>query len=162
MRDIHRRRPNRRRRRLYDATPPPTTAPTRLLLSLLVLSRAPALCVAGRVWRMGRREAAAEKDGDAAVAVPGGTGETAEGTPDDDGTVGDGAPGPAAPEEYPTVEDERTLLDVFGDKAKVFLTERMIPETDPGCRFDPAAGTCAPYCLCVLRPLFGDYHVDRS
>uniref|UniRef100_A0A7S1BGL3 Uncharacterized protein n=1 Tax=Corethron hystrix TaxID=216773 RepID=A0A7S1BGL3_9STRA len=59
-------------------------------------------------------------------------------------------------------EDERTLLDVFGDVAKDFFTKKVIPETDPLCKFDIIVGACVPQCSCAFRPLFGDYHADRS
>jgi len=58
--------------------------------------------------------------------------------------------------------DDRTLLDAFGEAAKHFLTQKIIPETDSHCRWDWRSVRCEPFCDCALKPKRGDYHLGRS
>lgn len=58
--------------------------------------------------------------------------------------------------------DDRTLLDTFGEATKQFLTTRVIPETNPECRWDWRFVRCEPYCECGFLPQVGDYHLGRA
>lgn len=58
--------------------------------------------------------------------------------------------------------DDRTLLDVFGEAAKEYLTQQVIPDTDVSCRWDWRSVRCEPACECGLDFLWGDYHLGRS
>ena len=64
-------------------------------------------------------------------------------------------------EEY-DVNDERTLLDTFGEYAKEYLTQKVIPTTDVECKWDWRFVRCEPYCECDYLPKRGDYHIGRS
>lgn len=59
-------------------------------------------------------------------------------------------------------EDDRTLLDIFGESAKQYLTQKVIPPTDVECRWDWRSVRCEPYCHCDFLPQWGDYHLGRS
>eukprot|EP00525_Craspedostauros_australis_P005622 CAMPEP_0198125316 /NCGR_PEP_ID=MMETSP1442-20131203/42312_1 /TAXON_ID= /ORGANISM="Craspedostauros australis, Strain CCMP3328" /LENGTH=268 /DNA_ID=CAMNT_0043784897 /DNA_START=87 /DNA_END=893 /DNA_ORIENTATION=+ len=59
-------------------------------------------------------------------------------------------------------QDDRTLLDVFGEAAKEFLTQKLIPPTDTDCRWDWRFARCEPFCACAFAPQRGDYHLGRS
>ncbi|KAL7569234.1 hypothetical protein ACA910_016788 [Epithemia clementina (nom. ined.)] len=59
-------------------------------------------------------------------------------------------------------EDERTLLDIFGEVSKEFLTQRVIPDTDEECRWDWRSLRCEPACECMFEGKWGDYHLGRS
>ena len=59
-------------------------------------------------------------------------------------------------------DDERTLLDTFGEVAKEYLTQKIIPETDPECKWDWRFVRCEPFCECDFRLKRGDYHLGRS
>ena len=79
---------------------------------------------------------------------------------DDDDQVEDiRTAGEAANIEY---EDDRTLLDVFGEVAHDFLTKKVIPPTSEYCRWDWRSLECEPACQCAFQPLWGDYHLGRS
>jgi len=58
--------------------------------------------------------------------------------------------------------DDRTLLDLFGEKSKEYLTTRVIPETDEECRWDWTHARCNPYCQCEFNFQWGDFHLGRS
>lgn len=58
--------------------------------------------------------------------------------------------------------DDRTLLDTFGEVAKEYLTQKVIPETDVACRWDWRFVRCEPFCKCEFQPKRGDYHLGRS
>jgi hypothetical protein len=58
--------------------------------------------------------------------------------------------------------DDRTLLDTFGEAAKHYLTQKVIPETDAQCRWDWRSVRCEPFCECTFKPKRGDYHLGRS
>jgi hypothetical protein len=58
--------------------------------------------------------------------------------------------------------DNRTLLDTFGEAAKQYLTQRVIPKTDPECKWDWRSVRCEPFCQCAFAPNRGDYHLGRS
>jgi hypothetical protein len=60
------------------------------------------------------------------------------------------------------VEDDRTYLDIFGETAKEFLTQRLIPTSDPECRWSWRHGRCEPVCLCHFQPKLGDLHLGRA
>ena len=60
------------------------------------------------------------------------------------------------------VDDERTLLDMFGEAAKEFLTKSVIPPTSADCRWDWRYARCEPYCQCRLQFQWGDYHLGRA
>ena len=62
----------------------------------------------------------------------------------------------------PEEEDDRTLLDIFGESAKQYLTQKVIPPTDAECRWDWRSVRCEPYCHCSFLPQRGDYHLGRS
>eukprot|EP00591_Stephanopyxis_turris_P004862 CAMPEP_0195508364 /NCGR_PEP_ID=MMETSP0794_2-20130614/1586_1 /TAXON_ID=515487 /ORGANISM="Stephanopyxis turris, Strain CCMP 815" /LENGTH=322 /DNA_ID=CAMNT_0040635307 /DNA_START=98 /DNA_END=1066 /DNA_ORIENTATION=+ len=64
--------------------------------------------------------------------------------------------------ESDTLEDDGTLLDAFGQLAKEFLTQHVIPDTDAECRWDWRYLRCEPHCQCFLQPEWGDYHVGRA
>lgn len=59
-------------------------------------------------------------------------------------------------------DNELTLLDLFGERAKELLTQHIIPSTDNYCRWDWQTGRCEPYCECNFMYLWGDYHLGRS
>jgi len=59
-------------------------------------------------------------------------------------------------------DNEQTLLDLFGERAKELLTQHIIPSTDTRCKWDWKMGRCEPYCECQFLPLWGDYHLGRS
>lgn len=58
--------------------------------------------------------------------------------------------------------DDRTVLDMFGDLAKEYLTQKIIPETDSECKWDWRVVRCEPFCTCDFQPRRGDYHLGRS
>jgi hypothetical protein len=58
--------------------------------------------------------------------------------------------------------DDRTVLDMFGDLAKEYLTQKIIPETDTECKWDWRVVRCEPVCTCDFQPRLGDYHLGRS
>lgn len=77
-------------------------------------------------------------------------------------------------------DDDRTLLDVFGQVAKDYLTNKVvsssakttqqiirhssivqIPGTDAMCRWDWRSTRCEPHCECEIQPRWGDYHLGR-
>ena len=58
--------------------------------------------------------------------------------------------------------DERTLLDTFGEFAKEYFTQKIIPTTDIECKWDWRFVRCEPYCECDYLPQRGDYHLGRS
>lgn len=60
------------------------------------------------------------------------------------------------------VDDEATLLDLFGEAAKELLTKHVIPPTDAQCRWDWRHLRCEPYCDCTFAPLYGDYSLGRA
>ena len=60
------------------------------------------------------------------------------------------------------VDDEATLLDLFGEAAKEILTKHVIPPTDGQCRWDWRHLRCEPYCDCTFAPLYGDYSLGRA
>lgn len=60
------------------------------------------------------------------------------------------------------VDDEQTLLDMFGDVAKEFLTQRVIPPTDADCIWDWRHARCELFCDCSFQPKWGDFHLGRS
>ena len=68
----------------------------------------------------------------------------------------------ATDEEDDEYYDERTLLDSFGEAAKIFLTQKVIPPTDAECKWDWRYVRCEPYCSCTFAPKKGDYHLGRS
>lgn len=65
---------------------------------------------------------------------------------------------------------EKTYLDLFGESAKEFLTQKapekiktIIPATDEECRWDWRYVRCEPYCECSFQPkLPGDFHLGRA
>ncbi|GKY99312.1 hypothetical protein MPSEU_000886300 [Mayamaea pseudoterrestris] len=59
-------------------------------------------------------------------------------------------------------DDDRTLLDVFGEVAKEYLTKKVIPDTDPECRWDWHSLRCESACDCEFRFKPGDYHLGRA
>ena len=67
-------------------------------------------------------------------------------------------------EEFKTLEmeDEDTLLDMFGHSAKKFLTQRFIPKTDSECDWSWRTGRCEPFCYCQLQYQWFDFHLGRS
>jgi hypothetical protein len=58
--------------------------------------------------------------------------------------------------------DERTLLDTFGEVAKEYLTQKVIPDTDVECKWDWRFVRCEPFCECEFVPKRGDYHLGRA
>jgi len=58
--------------------------------------------------------------------------------------------------------DDRSLLDVFGEQCKEFLTQKMIPETDEECHWDWRSLRCENACECEFQGRWGDYHLGRS
>jgi hypothetical protein len=60
-----------------------------------------------------------------------------------------------------SLADQRSLLDVFGDEAKRFLTTRVVKSTDDECKWNWRAARCEPNCDCMLRYIVGDYHLGR-
>jgi hypothetical protein len=58
--------------------------------------------------------------------------------------------------------DDRTFLDIFAEKAKEYLTQNAIPDTDFECQWDWKYVRCEPYCSCSYKPMLGDYHLGRS
>mmetsp|Transcript_33168 Transcript_33168/g.87592 ORF Transcript_33168/g.87592 Transcript_33168/m.87592 type:complete len:350 (+) Transcript_33168:158-1207(+) len=59
-------------------------------------------------------------------------------------------------------EDEKSLLEVFGDAAKTWLLNHLAPTSDKQCQFNWKLARCEPRCLCSLQYRFGDYTVGRS
>jgi len=72
-------------------------------------------------------------------------------------TAGEAHYAPSAEE-----EDESSLLDLFGESAKDFLTHRLIPTTDAFCRWHWKNLRCESHCSCTFIPKWGDYHLGRS
>lgn len=60
------------------------------------------------------------------------------------------------------VEDDRTYLDLFGEVAKEFLTQKLIPTSDPECQWNWQHGRCEPFCICDFQPKRGDFHLGRA
>ena len=58
--------------------------------------------------------------------------------------------------------DERTLLDTFGEAAKEYLTQKVIPPTSMECNWDWRHARCEPYCRCHFSFQWGDYHLGRA
>ena len=58
--------------------------------------------------------------------------------------------------------DDRSLLEVFGETAKDFLTHHVIPPTDAECHFDWRSLRCEPHCQCRVQLQWGDYHLGRA
>jgi hypothetical protein len=58
--------------------------------------------------------------------------------------------------------DDRTLLDTFGEVAKEYLTQKVIPDTDVECKWDWRFVRCEPFCECEFVPKRGDYHLGRA
>jgi hypothetical protein len=58
--------------------------------------------------------------------------------------------------------DDRTYLDLFGEKAKEFLTQKLIPTTDLECQWNWKHGRCEPLCMCSYQPKRGDFHLGRT
>lgn len=61
-----------------------------------------------------------------------------------------------------TVDDEATLLDLFGEATRELLTKHVIPPTDAQCTWDWRHLRCEPYCDCTLTPMYGDYSLGRA
>ena len=59
-------------------------------------------------------------------------------------------------------EDEKSLLEVFGDAAKTWLLNHLAPTSDKQCQFNWKLARCEPRCQCSLQYRFGDYTVGRS
>ena len=84
-------------------------------------------------------------------------------------------------------DDDRTLLDIFGEAAKEYLTKKVvrqwfldlpfqevtaailtvqcrfqIPDTDPECRWNWQNLRCESACDCEFRIKRGDYHLGRA
>ena len=65
---------------------------------------------------------------------------------------------------------EKTYLDLFGESAKEFLTQKapeklkkVFPATDEECSWDWRYIRCEPYCECSFQPkLPGDFHLGRA
>ncbi len=65
---------------------------------------------------------------------------------------------------------EKTYLDLFGESAKEFLTQKapeklkkVFPATDEECSWDWRYVRCEPYCECSFQPkLPGDFHLGRA
>eukprot|EP00533_Pseudo-nitzschia_delicatissima_P002794 CAMPEP_0116097510 /NCGR_PEP_ID=MMETSP0327-20121206/10745_1 /TAXON_ID=44447 /ORGANISM="Pseudo-nitzschia delicatissima, Strain B596" /LENGTH=267 /DNA_ID=CAMNT_0003589269 /DNA_START=148 /DNA_END=954 /DNA_ORIENTATION=- len=65
---------------------------------------------------------------------------------------------------------EKTYLDLFGESAKEFLTQKapeklrnVFPATEEDCRWDWRYVRCEPYCECSFQPKFpGDFHLGRA
>jgi hypothetical protein len=59
-------------------------------------------------------------------------------------------------------DDEQTYLDLFGEYAKEFLTQKLVPTSDPECQWNWRHGRCEPVCLCDFQPKRGDFHLGRA
>lgn len=59
-------------------------------------------------------------------------------------------------------DDEKTYLDLFGERAKELLTLHVVPSTDAECGWSWRTGRCEPYCVCGFHFLPGDYHLGRA
>jgi len=65
---------------------------------------------------------------------------------------------------------EKTYLDLFGESAKEFLTQKVpekmkntFPATDEDCRWDWRYVRCEPYCECSFQlKLPGDFYLGRA
>mmetsp|Transcript_16484 Transcript_16484/g.33598 ORF Transcript_16484/g.33598 Transcript_16484/m.33598 type:complete len:291 (-) Transcript_16484:37-909(-) len=75
-----------------------------------------------------------------------------------------GSPEPSAPSMTPPPADfdDRSLLDMFGEASKEYLTNNFFPPTSEGCDWNWRHGRCEPACECRLRYEFGDFHLGRS
>lgn len=75
-----------------------------------------------------------------------------------------GSPEPFAPSMTPPPADfdDRSLLDLFGEASKEYLTNNFFPPTSDGCDWNWRHGRCEPACECRLRYEFGDFHLGRS
>ncbi|KAG7366396.1 hypothetical protein IV203_029066 [Nitzschia inconspicua] len=60
------------------------------------------------------------------------------------------------------IQDDQTYLDLFGEMAKEFLTQKLIPTSDPECQWNWRHGRCEPVCLCDFQPKRGDFHLGRA
>mmetsp|Transcript_4188 Transcript_4188/g.5400 ORF Transcript_4188/g.5400 Transcript_4188/m.5400 type:complete len:254 (+) Transcript_4188:1-762(+) len=66
--------------------------------------------------------------------------------------------------EYVDFDDmaENSLLEMFGQTVKYFLTTRVVKPTDEECKFNYEHARCEPKCECSFNYKFGDYTLTRS
>jgi hypothetical protein len=77
---------------------------------------------------------------------------------EDDSTESAAAAAAMDPDEF----DDRTLLDTFGEAAKQYITQKLIPKTDAECKWDWRTVRCEPFCECDFVLKRGDYHLGRA
>lgn len=60
------------------------------------------------------------------------------------------------------LEDEgKSLLEVFGERARKWIVTKATPPTDKECSFSYKRGRCEPKCQCRMQYRFGDYTAGR-
>ncbi|CAM9209842.1 unnamed protein product [Chrysoparadoxa australica] len=59
-------------------------------------------------------------------------------------------------------DEEKSLLEVFGERVKTFVVTKVTPKTDKECHFSWTRGRCEPKCTCQFDMKLGDYWPDRA
>ncbi len=57
--------------------------------------------------------------------------------------------------------EDKTLLEVAGDKIKGFVLSNLTPPTDKECTYSLKRARCEPKCACRLHYRLGDYWLGR-
>mmetsp|Transcript_5613 Transcript_5613/g.16574 ORF Transcript_5613/g.16574 Transcript_5613/m.16574 type:complete len:304 (-) Transcript_5613:21-932(-) len=58
--------------------------------------------------------------------------------------------------------NERSLLEQFTDTAGDFVMNRLLPRSDPQCRWNYAKSVCVPKCDCAFQHRPGDLTLSRA
>ncbi len=58
-------------------------------------------------------------------------------------------------------DEDRTLLEVTGERIKGFVLSNLTPPTDKECIYSLKRGRCEPRCMCGLQYRLGDYWLGR-
>ncbi len=58
-------------------------------------------------------------------------------------------------------DEDKTLLEVAGERIKGFVLSNLTPPTDKECTYSMKRGCCEPKCACGLQYRLGDYWLGR-
>ncbi len=58
-------------------------------------------------------------------------------------------------------DEDKTLLEVAGDRIKGFVLSNLTPPTDKECTYNMKRARCEPKCACRLQYRLGDYWLGR-
>ncbi len=58
-------------------------------------------------------------------------------------------------------DEDKTLLEVAGERIKGFVLSNLTPPTDKECTYSMKRGRCEPKCACGLQYRLGDYWLGR-